>query len=264
MKKPKQLQFTHGGQVYPYELHLGGVKRLNLRVRADGSIRVSAPTHTTQARIDAFLAEHAPRMIEAIKRRQNVREESAPTECYRDGGYVTYLGERVSLRVISAPRGQRRRAVCTLDDETAPTALTVSIKGAAEKSEIERAVLEWKKERLLTLVEKCRKTMVEPTFTRVLSREQPLPRYIERPTAVRVHAMTSRWGSCHYSKGSLNFNLWLINTPIRCIEYVIVHEFAHFIHPDHSPRFHTLMDALMPDWRARRKQLNETPIPRRE
>jgi predicted metal-dependent hydrolase len=115
------------------------------------------------------------------------------------------------------------------------------------------------------LVEQCRKTVVEPSFARVPPRyDRPSVRYIARPNAIRVHAMTSRWGSCNHSKGNLNFNLWLINAPIRCIEYVVIHEFAHFIHPDHSPKFHELLDALMPDWRARRKELNDTPAPRQE
>ena len=265
MKKARQMHFTYGGEVYPYELHVGGVKRLNLRVRADGSIRMSVPRWTTQARIDAFLAENAPRMIEAVKQRRATASEAEMTECYRDGGFVTYLGERVTLRVLSASSGQRRRAVCLLDDENMPRVLYVCLKGEAEKGVIESAVLEWKKERLLTLVERYRKTLVEPIFSRVLPRyDRPSVRYIARPNAIRVHTMTSRWGSCNHIKGNLNFNLWLINAPPRCIEYVIIHEFAHFIHPDHSPKFHALLDALMPDWRERRKQLNDTPIPRGE
>ena len=56
MNKPKQMQFTYGGKVYTYELYLGGVKRLNLRIRPDGSIRVSAPLLTLQRRINDFLS----------------------------------------------------------------------------------------------------------------------------------------------------------------------------------------------------------------
>ena len=263
MKKTKIQQFTYGGEVYTYELYLGGVKRINLRVRADGSIRMSAPTWTTQARREAFLAEHAPRMIEAVKQRQMSDEEGMPTECYRDGGFVTYLGKRLTLRVCPASRPQRRRTCCELDDENDPAALIVLVKGEAEQSMIERAVLDWKKERLLALIEAYRSTLVEPVFAHILPcYDCPSSRYIFHPTSICVHAMTSRWGSCNHGKGNLNFNLWLINAPIRCVEYVIVHEFAHFIHPDHSPKFYALMDALMPDWRARRKRLNETPIPR--
>lgn len=262
MKKPKQMQFTYDGEVYPYELYLGGVKRINLRVRTDGSIRMSAPSWTTQARREAFLAEHAPRLVDAVKRYRAKTQRSEPIEVYRDGGRIAYLGELLTLRVATAPSNRRRRAVCMLDREDEPRTLTVSVKGKAGETEIGQAVREWKRERLLALIEQYRKTLVEPAFARVLPRyERPSVRYIVRPNAIRVHAMTSRWGSCNHSKGNLNFNLWLINAPVSCIEYVLIHEFAHFIHPDHSPSFHALLDALMPDWRVRRKRLNETPIP---
>ncbi|MFR4476737.1 MAG: M48 family metallopeptidase [Ruminococcus callidus] len=36
----------------------------------------------------------------------------------------------------------------------------------------------------------------------------------------------------------LTFNLRLLAAPVRCIEYVVIHEFTHFLHPDHSPAFY--------------------------
>jgi predicted metal-dependent hydrolase len=37
---------------------------------------------------------------------------------------------------------------------------------------------------------------------------------------------------------------------------VVMHEFTHFIQPDHSTAFHALMTTLMPDWKERKKRLN--------
>ena len=68
--------------------------------------------------------------------------------------------------------------------------------------------------------------------------------------------MKSRWGSCNFKKGTLNFNLYLIDQPVECIEYVVMHEFAHLIQPDHSPAYHALITALMSDWKARKAKLN--------
>ena len=43
--------------------------------------------------------------------------------------------------------------------------------------------------------------------------------------------------------------------PAECIEYVVLHEFAHFVHPNHSKDFYALVEKLMPDWKERREML---------
>jgi predicted metal-dependent hydrolase len=69
-----------------------------------------------------------------------------------------------------------------------------------------------------------------------------------------IRPMTKRWGS-FTPKGSLVLNLDLIRAPMRCIDYVIVHELAHAFEPDHGVRWRRLMDKAMPDWRDRKQQL---------
>ncbi len=67
--------------------------------------------------------------------------------------------------------------------------------------------------------------------------------------------MTSRWGSCIPSKGRLCFNLQLVDKPERCLEYVILHELLHLIHPGHGADFKSDLTYYMPEWRAITKEL---------
>ena len=71
--------------------------------------------------------------------------------------------------------------------------------------------------------------------------------------------MTSRWGSCLPNKGIITLNKRLIEAPKNCIEYVVYHEFCHFIHPNHSKQFYSLLQVMLPDWRES-KQLLENCI----
>ncbi|HIP59694.1 MAG TPA: M48 family peptidase [Campylobacterales bacterium] len=51
-------------------------------------------------------------------------------------------------------------------------------------------------------------------------------------------------------------NSILITKPTRYIEYVVFHELAHLIHPDHSKRFYNYLSTHMPDWKMRKKRLD--------
>lgn len=67
--------------------------------------------------------------------------------------------------------------------------------------------------------------------------------------------MTSRWGSCQPATGRICVNVRLALYPPECLEYVVVHELCHLLERGHGPRFHALMDAVMPDWKVRRAKL---------
>lgn len=74
---------------------------------------------------------------------------------------------------------------------------------------------------------------------------------------VKIRYMTSRWGSCQPARGVITLNSRLIDAPRRCAEYVVLHEFAHFIHPNHSKQFYALVESMMPDWREWRQALTQ-------
>ena len=72
---------------------------------------------------------------------------------------------------------------------------------------------------------------------------------------IAVRDMRTRWGSCSLKTGTLAFSRRLCCTPPAAREYVVVHEFCHFAHPDHSPAFWAAVAAVLPDYRQRRKLL---------
>ena len=54
-----------------------------------------------------------------------------------------------------------------------------------------------------------------------------------------------RWGSCTVER-TFNFNWRLIKAPMFVIDYVIVHELAHLIEPNHTPGFWGIVRASSP------------------
>lgn len=76
--------------------------------------------------------------------------------------------------------------------------------------------------------------------------------------AWRIRIMKSRWGSCNPTQGRICLNLHLINYPLICLEYVIVHELVHILEPSHNKRFYALMTQFMPEWKQYKTLLKAT------
>lgn len=76
-----------------------------------------------------------------------------------------------------------------------------------------------------------------------------------RMPKVAVRDMKTRWGSCSLRTGTLAFARRLCAMPPAAQEYVVVHEFCHFAHPDHSPAFWAEVARHLPDYAARRALL---------
>lgn len=80
-------------------------------------------------------------------------------------------------------------------------------------------------------------------------------RYGVAPKKWTVREMNTRWGSCSTATGRITLNLRLYYKPDACIEYIVVHELCHLIHPNHGKDFYTLLERELPDWKTSRKQL---------
>ncbi|MGN7099791.1 M48 family metallopeptidase [Brevundimonas diminuta] len=75
-----------------------------------------------------------------------------------------------------------------------------------------------------------------------------------------VKQMRTKWGSCNPDKGLLWVNLDLAKKPLQALDYVILHEMAHFVSPRHDDVFVDVMDRNMPGWRQIRADLNALPL----
>jgi predicted metal-dependent hydrolase len=213
------------------------IKHLHLRIYPpDGHIRVSAPRRARDRDVRAFVRAKKDWISLHLDRLRAKPDESAPK--YESGETHLYQGRPYQLRVIV--RNARPR-------------VTLRGKGIIE--------------------------MTVPLFTDPLFRQQVLaewyrarlkeamPALVAKWQAIaavdvaewRVKRMRTRWGSCNPQARRIWVNLELAKRPVRCLEYVIVHEMVHLLERRHNARFYSLLDEFFPGWREVRAELNEAP-----
>ncbi len=73
---------------------------------------------------------------------------------------------------------------------------------------------------------------------------------------MRIRTLKRAWANCS-RHGVLTFSWRLIMAPLHIIDYVVVHELAHRIHHNHSPRFWRQVEKIIPDYKVCKKWLRE-------
>ena len=75
-------------------------------------------------------------------------------------------------------------------------------------------------------------------------------------TGVGITSAETRFGSCS-GKNRLNFSYRVMRYSPRAVDYVILHELAHTVEHNHSPRFWQLVARCMPDYREAERELKD-------
>lgn len=222
------------GMPLAYTLERKNVKNLNLRIYPDGSVRVSANRRVPIREIEAFLIGHED-FIRKAQSRFRERPQAAPLE-YVTGERLPFLGEALELQVVS---GEREAAA--LENGK----LVLTLKNPEDFSRRER------------LVGRFWDAQCQTVFPEILRERYPLFQDLGVPyPTLRIRSMKSRWGSCLPGKGVITLSKQLLAAPRECIEYVVVHEYCHFLHPNHGKGFYALLTDRMPDWKGRKIRLN--------
>jgi len=225
------------GRGISYRLERKNVKNINLRIKADQSITVSASVRVSDNVIEEFLRAKAEYILRALDHYAEIAKYAPKPKQYVDGESFKILGHDRRLRVVQG----KRNAI-----ESDESYITLMVKDPADlelkKKTMDRWMKNYCKEILLAVCES-----VYPKFQKY---------DVEFPE-LRFRNMVSRWGSCQPKRRILTFNIALIEAPLSCIEYVVTHEFTHFLQPNHSKKFYGQLAMFMPDWQERKKILEK-------
>lgn len=236
IKKERRAVITDDVKI-EYNLVRKNVKNINMRVKADCEIHVSANPNTPADYIDKFVASKSGFIARALEKYSERKKYELKERQYTEGECFRFLGKELRLEVRQAdwdsvyPDGEYLY-LCTRDEN--------------DIKKKEKLVLNWFKAQAgLIFDEICRKIYSE------------IQGFVVSYPVIKTRRMKSMWGSCRPKKGVITLNIRLIEAPEKCIEYVVLHEFAHFVHPNHSRDFYAFIEKLMPDWKERKTILDK-------
>lgn len=207
-----------GGRLFPVDVaRHARARRYVLRLTPDGRLRLTVPRGASIAAGLRFAEAQQAWIAREWSRQQRM------VTAWQDGAVIWYRGVRVPLSIVGAD--------VAFDDQHVRVEPDGRVRQAVERHLRRLATAEF------------------PIRANALAAERRLP-----AVHVRVGNQKSRWGSCS-SCGSVALNWRLIQMPVEVCDYVILHELAHRVQPNHSAKFWREVDALCPWWKSAERWL---------
>ena len=211
------------------------IKNMHLAVYPpDGRVHISVPEHLTDWDVSTFLYSKLGwirKQYEAVaaQHRQDVRD-------FVTGESHYLFGERYLLQLIPTTDAPRI-------DVTAG-AMDMYVRPRMTRADRASLLFAYYRNQLCEVL-----TRLVAKWTEILE---------EKPDTLQwdIEMKLRKWGECHQHRRRITFNLLLARVPLRCIEYVVIHELAHLRVADHSAPFTALLDRHLPDWCSRKQELD--------
>jgi len=208
-------------------------KRVAIFVDPHKRVEVRAPVNLPEAEIKKFVLRQAAWIRE---RRAEVARLAPASQDYRSGERILYRGEPVEIEVVT-DSGELGVA---LEGKTLRVVIDAGLPDDRRRGAVRTAIRQWLIDQALEMV------------------KERLPVFAERlgvqPRKVTVKDLKSRWGSCS-ARGNISISFRIVMAPPPVVDYLIVHELCHMIHPNHSKDYWALVESILPEHREHRAWL---------
>ena len=191
----------------------------------NSNAEIRVPKRTSKRVIEKFIAKHYDFILEKIENAKSFTRE------YKTGEQILIQGEQYTLNIIVAKAND-------IQFEDHPLNLFVT----ADDYDLKKQ-----------LIETYLRKIAELDIKRLVSKFAPIMQLY--PTKVKLNKAEQRWGSCNYVTKTLNFTIRNAMLADWVQEYIVIHELAHLLHPNHSKNFWNHVEKFMPDYKEAEKYL---------
>ncbi|MBT3256927.1 MAG: M48 family metallopeptidase [Deltaproteobacteria bacterium] len=232
--KPEKNTLQFGSRRISFNLHRSNRKTLRIVVSPELTVDVFAPLDVDDEEIHSAVKKKSAWIARKLDEVETYHPLPSPKR-YVSGETLVYLGRQYRLKAV---QGKKQPA------KLMGRYLWVQVPDKKDAQSVKKAVDAWYRirafETLNRYLQRCR----------AITSRHGIPEPL-----ITIRAMRKRWGSCS-PKGCITLNSKLIQVPVHCIEYVIIHELCHLKHHNHSKAFYSLLSRCQPDWRKRKETLD--------
>lgn len=226
-------EFSYGHSIVEYTLIREDRDNLAITVNPDKTIQVKAPILSSVKEIESKLKKRGKWIVQQLNYFDQFHPQQ-PERQYISGETHYYLGRQYRLRI---QKGEEKPV------KLIGKFFIIQTPKPEDKFKVKTMMNHWYVDHAQALLD----PRVYLYLERILGSSF-------QTKEIQYRFMKRRWGS-YSSNGIITFNIELIKTPIDCIDYVIVHELCHLVHPNHDKTFYRLMESILPDWRRRKERL---------
>ncbi len=221
------------------EIRRKRIKNLHIGVYPPaGNVRVAAPLALSLDAIRIAVLTRMPWIRR--KQAQFARQERQPARSFVSGETHFVFGRAKRLSVSISQSRSHQISLAGNDR------IELSVPSGSDENDRRRWMEDWHRAEL--------RRVAAPRV------EKWAGRLGVTPSRWGIRRMKTKWGSCNPERGTIWLNLELARKDVAAIDYVILHEVAHFISPRHDDKFIKVLDHYMPNWRQVRAELNAAPL----
>jgi predicted metal-dependent hydrolase len=235
VQDPERREIELDGRRVSYTLRRSARARyLRADIGLRTGLRITLPDGLNEARVESFLRSRRVWVLRALTRLERLAT-LIPDRTLDHGTTVPYLGSLLTLNLSTGSPARVGRLGDSLIVHTP----------RRTRAAVHAALVDWYRgEAARILGDHARELAARHrlSFRKIVVRDQK-----------------RRWGSCS-SSGTLSFNWRLMLAPESVAAYLVAHELAHRVHPDHSRRFWVKVAELCPDFRQEERWLKKNGV----
>ena len=216
------------------------IKNVHLKVFRSLEVVLSVPMAVPSDWIDSFLENHVEWINDQITKYKKASGYNNLSSI-RSGSSTQLLGKDV--RIYKEASLENR---IELDEKK----VCIFLKDISDEDLAQRLFDEWWRNKAIEIFQFEMEKLYQKIFKKY-GLDQP---------HILVRKMKTLWGSCTPNKNKITLNEYLLKADIRCIQYVILHELAHLLYHNHGKEFYDFLTIHMPDWKERKKQLDNEVV----